>query len=76
MGRSSFESLSIPISGLFDELKEQGHTIIKIVMSNQWKTIPENYLQSGNVVILCHNWSEVKTSVSNLRLQGTIGLEN
>ena len=69
MGRSSFELHSKPTLGLFDELKDQGHTIIKIVMSKQWKTIPEKFLQSsGNDVILCNNWNEVKSSVSKLRL--------
>ena len=67
MGRSSFELHSRPNIGLFNELKNQGHDIIKIVLSNQWKTIPEEYQEKKEEnVILCHNWKEVKSSVLQL----------
>ena len=71
MGRSSFELHSRPNTGLFDELKNQGHDIIKIVLSNQWETIPEEHQEKeenniSTTVILCHNWKEVKSSVFQL----------
>ena len=66
MGRSSFELHARPNVGLFSDLRTKGHDMVKIVMSNKWKDIPEKY--SKEEVILCNNWTEVKDSVSGLRL--------
>ena len=66
MGRSSFELHSRPNIGLFSDLKRQGHDIIKVVLSDNWKRIPETY--SEEEAILCNDWKEVISSIAKLRL--------
>ena len=66
MGRSSFELHARSNVGLFSDLRTKGHDIVKIVMSNIWKSIPEKY--SKEEAILCNDWAEVKVSISQLRL--------
>ena len=66
MGRSSFQLHARSNVGLFSELRTKGHDIAKIVMSNTWKNIPVKY--SKEEAILCNDWPEVKTSISQLRL--------
>ena len=66
MGRSSFELHARSNVGLFSDLRKKGHDIVKIVMSNIWKSIPEKY--SKEEAILCYDWPEVKASISQLRL--------
>ncbi len=54
MGRASYE-LHSKRNGLFQQLSEQGHKIIKIVLSSKWTTLPT----ISDDCHLCHSWNEV-----------------
>ena len=58
MGRASFELHSRPKVGLFTDLNQQGHKIIKIVLSKQWKSLPSNFLHIENAYLV-HSWTQV-----------------
>ena len=58
LGRSSFETHAKP-GGLFESVeKENGLKIICIVMSKQWKAIPQVYAKRKNTY-LCADFDEV-----------------
>ena len=71
MGRSSFELHSVPNTGLFSNLHQQGHKIIKIVLSKKWESIPSNILIEN--AYLASSWSQVKARfLKNVEVEAVI----
>ena len=62
LGRLSFEEHTKP-GGLFESVeKENGLKIICIVMSKQWKEIPQLYRKRKNIY-LCADFDEVSFNI-------------